>query len=163
MRVNTRYTNSTRGTSSKYNVIYKVQSFVRREYSNTHTHMHTHTRAHTHARARTHTEAPAHTSILIIQNLTYTQLKTGSKQRLETNEDSSPERKTWQVYSLGKRNCVRLHLNESREFLSERKGKVIPCRWTEEAREPTAESLVRGIWRLHLPRKKLTNFTYLKR
>jgi len=30
-------------------------------------------------------------------------------------EDSSTEQKTWQVYSLGKRNVFRLHLNESRE------------------------------------------------
>ena len=31
------------------------------------------------------------------------------------DEDSSTEQKTWQVYSLGKRNVFRLHLNESRE------------------------------------------------
>ena len=47
------------------------------------------------------------------------------------DEDSSTEQKTWQVYSFGKRNVFRLHLNEARESLSERKGKVIPCRWTE--------------------------------
>ena len=48
------------------------------------------------------------------------------------DEDSSTEQKTWQVYSFGKRNVLRLHLNESREgFLSERKGKAVPCRWTE--------------------------------
>ena len=56
----------------------------------THTHIHTH--AHTHA----------HTSVVTIQNLIYAQLKTGSKQRPETDEDSSTERKAWQVYSLGK-------------------------------------------------------------
>ena len=36
----------------------------------------------------------------------------GSKQRLEMDEDSSMEQKTWQVYSLGKRNVFRLHMNE---------------------------------------------------
>ena len=34
----------------------------------------------------------------------------GSKWRLETDEDSSMEQKTWQVYSFGKRNVCRLHL-----------------------------------------------------
>ena len=42
-----------------------------------------------------------------------------------------------------------------RDFLSERKGKVIACRnvevpSTEKALEPTVESLVRGIWRLRV-------------
>ena len=50
-----------------------------------------------------HTEAPAHTSILTIPNLSYTQLKTGNKQRLETDEDSSTERRTWQVYNFGEK------------------------------------------------------------
>ena len=31
------------------------------------------------------------------------------------DEDSSMEQKMWQVYSFGKRNVFRLHLNESRE------------------------------------------------
>ena len=35
--------------------------------------------------------------------------------RLETDEDSSTERKTWQTYSFGKRNVLRFDLNESRE------------------------------------------------
>ena len=43
------------------------------------------------------------------------QLKRGSKLRLEMDEDSSMEQKTWQVYSFGKRNVFRLHLNVSRE------------------------------------------------
>ena len=49
--------------------------------------------AYTHA--KTHKQAPAHTSILTIQSLVYTQPKTGSKQRLETDEDSNTEQKTW--------------------------------------------------------------------
>ena len=40
-------------------------------------------------------------------NLIYTQLKMGSKQRLETDEDTSMEWKAWQVYSFGKRNVLR--------------------------------------------------------
>ena len=43
------------------------------------------------------------------------QLKTGNKQRLEMDEGSSMEQKTWQVYTSGKINVFRLHLNESRE------------------------------------------------
>ena len=38
----------------------------------------------------------------------------GSKQRLEVDEESSMEQKTWQVYSFGQKNVFRLHLNESR-------------------------------------------------
>ena len=64
-------------------------------YMHTHTHTHTHTQTHTHTHTHTHTLAPTHMSILTIQNLIYTQLKTGSKQSLETDEDSSVERKAW--------------------------------------------------------------------
>ena len=57
------------------------------------------------------------------------------------DEDSSMEQKTWQVYSFGKRNVLRLHLNESREgFLSERKGKAVPCRWTENRKSAGTNS-----------------------
>ena len=55
----------------------------------------------------------------------------GGKLRLEMDGDSSTEQKTWQVYSLGKRNIFRLHLNESRDGFCQRKGKVIPCRGAE--------------------------------
>jgi len=41
------------------------------------------------------------------------------------------EWKTWQVSSFGKINVFRLYLNESREFMLEKKRKVIPCRCTE--------------------------------
>ena len=34
------------------------------------------------------------------------------------DEDSSTEQKTWQVYSFGKINGFRLHLNEARESVS---------------------------------------------
>ena len=44
-----------------------------------------------------------HACILATQSLIYTQLKMGSKQRLETDEDSITEQKTWQVYSFGKK------------------------------------------------------------
>ena len=64
-----------------------------RAYARTHTH--TYTYIHTHTYTHRHTQAPAHTSVVTIQNLIYAQLKTGSKQRLETDEDSSTERKTW--------------------------------------------------------------------
>ena len=122
-----------------------------------------------------HTQVPAHASILTIQNLIYTQLKTVSKQRLvETNEDNSTEQKTWRVYSFEKRNVLRFDLKGSREgFCQTGRGRSFHveepktekarepiCRRgrrgrpfhaeepkTEKAREPTVESLVRGIWR----------------
>ena len=68
-------------------------------HANTHTHAHTtHARTHTNTHMHTLTHRhPHNTSILTIQNLIYTQLGTGTKQRLETNEDSSTVRKKWQV------------------------------------------------------------------
>ena len=60
-------------------------------YAHTHTHTHTHT-----------AQAPAHTSLLTMQSLIYAQVKTGSKQRLEADEDSSTER-----LSLTRRQYVR--------------------------------------------------------
>ena len=47
------------------------------------------TRTCTHTHTHTHTEAPAHTSLVTTQNLIYTQLNPGSKQRFETDEDYS--------------------------------------------------------------------------
>ena len=44
-----------------------------------------------------HTHAPAHMSISLYQNLIYTQPKTGRKQRLQMDEDSSTEQKTLRV------------------------------------------------------------------
>ena len=41
----------------------------------------------------THTEASTHMSLLTIESSIYTQLKTGSKQRLEVDEDSSTKLK----------------------------------------------------------------------
>lgn len=49
-----------------------------------------------------YTQKLAHTSMLNIQNLICTQIKTGRKQRPETEEVSSTERKTWPVCSFGK-------------------------------------------------------------
>ena len=54
---------------------------------------------------------------------------------------------------LGKRNVFRLDLKESREFFCRRgRGRSfhVDGPKTEKAREPTAESLVRGIWRLRV-------------
>ena len=72
---------------------------------------HTHVRTHARTHARTHTQ---HTRAFYSDDeAKFTQLKTGSKQRLEMDEDSRTEQKTWQVYSFWKRNVFRLHLNES--------------------------------------------------
>ena len=162
---------------------------------NTHTHLYTHKHVHTHTSTTTHlikitcvelhdTGPNTHTHkqrYLRTQaywiawywgiQTKYTQLKNkmGIKQRLEMDEDSSMEQKTWRVYSFEKRNGFRLDLNESiwRGCLSDRKGKVIPCRWTKnrkgaginsgesgtrnlEAEGIRSKSLVQGIWRLRV-------------
>ena len=69
--------------------------------------------------------------------------------------DSSTDQKTWQVqvYSFGKKECFRLYLNESRQNYCRRgRGRSfhVDGPKTEKAREPTVESLVRGIWRLRV-------------
>ena len=69
------------------------------------------------------------------------------------NEDGNREQKTWQVYSFGKRHVFRLHLHESREGFCQRgRGRSfhVDGPKTEKAREPTVESLARGIWRLRV-------------
>ena len=87
----------------------------------THTHTHTHlTHTHTpHTHTHTHTHLThTHMSLLTLRNLIYTQLKTGSKQRLETDEDSSTEQKTWQVYRFwGRRNVLRCDLKEFKPYV----------------------------------------------
>ena len=55
-----------------------------------HTHMHTCTHAHTHTHTHTHTQAPTHKHT-DYKKLNLHNLKTGSKQKLETDEDSSTE------------------------------------------------------------------------
>ena len=69
------------------------------------------------------------------------------------DKDNSTEQKTWQVYNFVKRNVFRLDLNESREgFCRRGRGRTFHVEGpkTEKAREPTVESLVRGIWRLRV-------------
>ena len=65
------------------------------------------------------------------------------------DEDISTEqKKTWQVYNFGKINVFRLQLNEPREcFCRTGKGRSFHADGPkiEQAREPTVESLVRGI------------------
>lgn len=48
-------------------------------------------------------------------HLIYTELKQIKNKRLEVEEDSGMEQKTWQVYCFGKRHVLRFDLNESRE------------------------------------------------
>ena len=70
---------------------------------------------------------------------------------LEWMRTSARNRKIWQVYNFGKRNVFRLQLNEPREgFCRTGRGRSFHADGskTEKAREPTVESLVRGIWRL---------------
>ena len=63
------------------------------------------------------------------------------------------ERKTRQVYNIGKRTVLRFDLKESREgFCGRGRGRSFPVEGpeTEKAREPTVESWVRGIRRLRV-------------
>ena len=55
------------------------------------------------------------TQILTIQSLINLHSLKQTANRFEMDEDSRMEQKTWQVYSFGKRNVFRLHLNESRK------------------------------------------------
>ena len=66
------------------------------------------------------------------------------------------EQKTWQVYNFGKSNVFRLDLNLQRGFLSERKGKVIPCWWTKNRKDTGNQQwrVVQRIWRLRVVSKK---------
>ena len=67
------------------------------------------------------------------------------------DEDGNTDQKTLKVYNFGKRNVLRLHLNESREgFCRRGRGRSFHEPKTEKAREPTMENLVRGIWRLRV-------------
>ena len=64
------------------------------------------------------------------------------------DEDSSTKQKTRQVYSFGKRNVFKLHLNESRESFCRRgRGRSLHVEGskTEKAREPTMESGARSL------------------
>ena len=79
--------------------------------THTHTHARTHTHIHTHARTHTNTQALTHAH----SDYTGIYLHTLKQAENRMDEDSSTERKTWQVHSFGKRNVFRLHLNESGE------------------------------------------------
>ena len=101
---------------------------------------------YTHARTDTGTRTHEHSDStkLNLHNLK----RAADRELTEADEDSSTERKAGQVCSLGKRYVFRLHLMIQGGFVSERKGKVIPCRWTEDrkgagtdSREPGARGL----------------------
>ena len=111
--------------------ICKAQNLVSRNYSKC---MHTCTHTHTHKHSN-YTKPDLHS------------LKWKAN-RLEIDEDSSTAQKTWQVYSLGERNVFRLYLIfkwVQRGFLLERKGKVIPCRWTENRKDMGTNSEESGV------------------
>ena len=66
----------------------------------------------------------------------------------------SLEQKTWQVYSdycFGKRDVFKSDLNESRECLFHRRRRrslQVEGLEREKVQAPTAENLIRGIWKL---------------
>ena len=144
-------------------VAYKITvtyAFDTMSPSNTHTHTHghththtcAHTRTHTHTHMRTHTHT--HTDTCTYKHADYTKLNLHSLKQVPANRDLRQKKlklKTWHVYSFGKRNVFRLHLNESREGFYQRwKGGSFHAEGpkTGKAQEPPVESLVQGIWRL---------------
>ena len=69
--------------------------------------------------------------------------------RLEMDEDISMEQKIWQVYNFGKRNVLRLDLNEPREgFCQRERGKSFHVDGLKI--EKVQGSVVQGIWRLRV-------------
>ena len=69
------------------------------------------------------------------------------------DKDISTEQKIWQVYNFADFFFFRLDLNESREgFCRRGRGRAfhVDGPKTEKAREPAAERLVRGNWRLRV-------------
>ena len=79
-----------------------IKVFVKRKIVSLETILSAYARAHTHP----------YTQAFQLYKVKFT---TDSKRRLEMDEDSSTDQKTWQVYNFVKRNIFRLHLNESRE------------------------------------------------
>ena len=110
----------------------------------------------------THTQASAHTSILTMQNFIYTQLKQTTNRDFRRKKTAARNGKHGRSIVLGGK-CLEVRFGVQRRFLSERKGKDIPCRGAEDQkqkqktnkqtkkpREPTVKSLVRGILRLRV-------------
>ena len=119
-------------------ISYKVQNLVCADYFKC---MHMHARMHTH----THTHTYEHSD--------YTKLNLHSLRQAADlgwmKTAAWNRKKTWQVYSFGKRNVLRLHLNESREGFCWRSFRIDGLK-TEKAQEPTVENLVQGIGRLRV-------------
>ena len=103
------------------NKITVIKVFLKRKILSLETILSAYTCTHTHRQRHPHTQAfsPYKAKIDTAQSGQQTPGRPGM------DEDSSTKQKTWQVYNLGKE--MFLDLNESREVLSERKGKVIPC------------------------------------
>ena len=104
-----------------------------------------------HTHPCTLTDIPAHTNtVCTICNPNLNRLQTeaykGGKQQREKGKHGGS-------VALEKRNVLRLNFKESREgFFRRGRGRSFHVEQpkTEKAREPTVESLVRGIWRLRL-------------
>ena len=76
-----------------------------------------------------------------------------SKQGLEVEEDSSGAGNMAGLLFWEKKKCLDVWLKESREgFCRRGRGRsfIVEGLKTEKAREPTVESLIRGIWRLRV-------------
>ena len=112
-----------------------------RTHARTHvrTHTHTHACTHTHTHTHTHTQASSHTSIIIDYTLRQQTGTWGGERH------SRAERKTWTVYCLEKMKNLQVWFEGvQRGLLSERKGKVIPCRWAEDGKGAGTSSGVSG-------------------
>ena len=108
---------------------------------------------YTHIRTHRH----PHLSILTIQNLIYTPFKQTTNWDLRWRKTAVLNRKCGRLIVSEKRHVLRFDLKESRKgFCQTRRGSSFHVEGpkTEKAQEPTAESLLWGIWRL-LPIKQL--------
>ena len=108
-----------------------------RTHTHTHTHRRTHTHTHTHTCTDTHTRTHTHTHTHTHEHTDYTKLNwhnlKRAANRLEMDDDSSTERKTWRVDSFGKRNVSRLHLNEPREGFCRRVSSTLTTTQNQQA------------------------------
>ena len=85
---------------------------------------------------------------ILIDKAKFTQLKMGSKQSLEEDEDRGMEQKTWEVYSFGKINVFRSDFNESREGFCQRgrgRSLYVDGPKTKKVQGPKVESGVRKL------------------
>ena len=77
--------------------------------------------------AHTYTQAPVHTIILTTHNFIYSQFR-----HITNTERQQRGTENMAGLELWKKKCLEVRFEAYGKFLSERKGKVIPCRGSED-------------------------------